>query len=78
MRAEYERTKSLFKRWSDCYGTDDFENFEKEHGSVPPVHPEEIRSKTVKGQDSDFYGFYDDVLNEHGAKTTSNRRIREV
>lgn len=73
VRDECGRTKSLFKRWSDCYETDDFESFDKKNDSVALVDREGPRPGTARSRDSDFYGFYDDLLREHGDKTPFGR-----
>lgn len=74
MRAEYERTKSLFKRWSNWNEADDFESFGKEHSSAPFIAREGARPETGGRRCSEFYDFYDELLREHGAKT--DRRAR--
>jgi hypothetical protein len=61
-----ERTKCLSKKWSDCYEADELRNFEERNDSVPLVYREDARPDTAKSRDSDFYGFYDDLLKDHG------------
>ena len=78
MRAEYERSKSLFKRWSDCYEADDFEGFGKKDSSAPHVGQEGARLETGESRCSEFYGFYDELLREHGAKTDRRAATRGV
>ena len=76
MRAEYERTKSLFRKWPDCYEKNAFESFENEGRPAPAVTGGGVAPGTDKSTCSGFYGFYDELLSEHGAETFSDHRAR--
>jgi hypothetical protein len=67
MRDGYERTKSLYRSWSDCYESDEYKSFRNKN-PAPLNDRYEQRSGISKGRDSDFYGFYDDIFREHGAE----------
>ena len=60
---EYERTKSVCKRWSACHETDDHETWTlgSDDESARLVNWEQQR-------DSKFYRFYDDLLSHHVSK----------
>lgn len=73
MRAEYERTHGMFKRWSDCYNSDEPNKYEEEDDMAPLVERDGKRKGDPTSRTSNFYRFYDDLLREHGAKTPLHR-----
>ena len=66
---EYEKAKSLFKSWSDCYETEDHErwNLETDGESASLANRDEQR-------ESEFYRFYDDLLGDHKFKASPGRK----
>lgn len=63
MRDGYESATTLYKRWSDCNETDDIDSFGKMTDSTPLIN-----------RDSNFYGFYDDLLKDDKPRTPFGHR----
>jgi hypothetical protein len=65
-RDEFEKTQSMFGRWSLNFENDD-PGKKTEEGEAPLIEGKGRRNEKKKdlSRDTNFYGFYDDVLEDH-------------
>jgi hypothetical protein len=64
-REEFEKTQSTFKRWSLSLENDDLEKGQEED-KMPLIEGKgKVRAKKNSSRDTNFYRFYDDVLEDH-------------
>lgn len=77
MREKYERTRSSHTSWSDWFETDGSEGSCRQNESSSSSSSslacgrEEVRPGTAPSRGTNFYGFYDGILKDHGVEEHS-------